>query len=349
MNPTMKNTIRQWIKAHLLRKRDAGDVEAAPSIPPLPSSVYVELTNFCNLRCVMCTFHSPLSPFLVDGKPPRKRGFMDKSLAFKIVDELGSGGIPLTLSLHGAGEPLLHRDLVEIVSRASRYSKIYAGFLTNAMLLDAELSRRLLDAGLGWISFSIDGNDPKTFEAYRQRAKLDVVKKNVMTFLEISQKLGIKPLTQVNMTVQKEMWDQVDDFVSFWLQYVDRVSVSPCRPMGSRKSPLVPPHVKRIPCPMLFSMMVIYWNGDVGLCCEDWFNDGQMGNVSNQSLSSVWKGKKFEQARTLHIKGLYNRVPLCGDCDIWFNGIPEVLKDEERNITIIKNAWQWEYRKNAVQ
>lgn len=340
--------IRQWIETHILKKQDYFSLESSPSVLPLPSSVYLELTNFCNLRCVMCTFHSPSSPFLVDGNPPRKRGFMDKGLAFRIVDELGSGDIPITLSLHGAGEPLLHKDLAEVLNRASRYRQIYVGFLTNAMLLDAEVSRRLLDAGLGWISFSIDGNDPISFEAYRRGAKLDVVKKNVMGFLELSQKLGVKPMTQVNMTVQEDMWDQVDDFVDFWLRYVDRVSISPCRPMGSRKSSLVPPETQRIPCPMLFSMMVIYWDGNVGLCCEDWFNDGQMGNLSVESLSSVWKGKRFEWARKMHSKGLYDRVPLCGDCDIWFNGIPEVIHEEKRGISVIKNAWQWEYRKNAL-
>lgn len=335
------------IKGWIFKKDDA-DSYANP-LSRLPSSVYLEVTNFCNLRCTMCTFHSPLSPFLVNGNPPRKRGFMDRKLALKIVDELGSGGIPITISLHGAGEPLLHKDLSLIVARASKYDQINVGFLTNAMLLDEKTSKKLLDAGLKWISFSIDGNDPKAFETYRQGAKLDLVKKNVMNFLELSQKLGMKLLTQVNMTVQEEMWPHVDDFVSLWLQFVDRVSVSPCRPMGSRKSTLVPPKVQRIPCPMLFSMMVIYWNGEVGLCCEDWFNEGKMGNVQRESVFSVWRGRRFEWARRMHIKGHYDRVPLCGNCDIWFNGIPEVIHDESKGITIIKNAWQWEYRKDAVQ
>ncbi|MCX7822211.1 MAG: radical SAM protein [Syntrophobacterales bacterium] len=345
----MKRIIQRLLKIPILKKPSEKKEEEVFLTPPLPSSVYLELTNFCNLQCLMCTFHSPCSPFLTNGKPPRKRGFMDKRLALKIVDELGEGGIPLTLSLHGAGESLLYRDLTEVIAAASQYPQINVGFLTNATLLDAEMSKKLLDAGIKWISFSIDGSDPEVFALYRRGATLEKVQKNVMTFLKTSEKLGIKPLTQVNMTVQEEMWGQVEAFVDFWLSFVDRVSISPCRPMGSRRSSLVPPEVKRIPCPMLFSTMVVYWDGEVGLCCEDWFNEGKMGNTNSEGIASIWRGKRFAWARKMHIREDYSKVPLCGDCDIWFNGIAEVSRDDGRKRTIIKNAWQWEYRKDALQ
>jgi sulfatase maturation enzyme AslB (radical SAM superfamily) len=348
----MKNKIERLKNLFLKRAKINGREEesvSSVSPTPMPQMVYLELTNHCNLRCIMCTFHSPVSPFLINGKPPREKGFMEKALAFNIVDELGSSGQPITLALHGAGEPLLYKDLADVLARASYYPNLNTGFLTNAMLLTPEASEKLLENGLKWISFSIDGNDPKLFATYRKGSDFDKVFSNVMNFIQIAREKGSTVTTHVNMTVQEEMWQQVDGFVDFWLPLVDRVSISPCRPMGSRRSHLVSPEAKRIPCPMLFSMMVIYWDGSVGLCCEDWFNAGRMGDVKKEGVASVWQGKRFQWVRKMHQKGLYSRVPLCGDCDIWFNGTPEVKKDDIKGYIITKNAWQWEYRKDAIQ
>ncbi|MEJ5300517.1 MAG: radical SAM/SPASM domain-containing protein [Thermodesulforhabdaceae bacterium] len=348
----MKSKIFNQIKHFLEKWAKTGDAEkdviSSPILTPMPQMVYLELTNHCNLRCIMCTFHSPFSPCLVDGKPPRKKGFMKKELAFKIIDELGLSEQPITVALHGAGEPLLYKEVPEVVARANCYPNLNIGFLTNAMLLTPEISRKLIESGLKWVSFSIDGNSPDLFERYRKGADLETVLKNAMNFLEITKEIGTGIVTHVNMTVQEEMWQQVDDFVDFWLPLVDRVSISPCRPMGSRRSPLVTPEAQRIPCPMLFFMMVIYWDGKVGLCCEDWFNEGCMGDVEKEGVAGVWRGKRFQWARQMHKKKLYHKVPLCGDCDIWFNGTPEISRDEFRKCTVTKNAWQWEYRKDAL-
>ena len=43
--------------------------------------IYVEITNHCNLNCIMCN----------NDKLKRKRGFMDISLYKKIIDEIVKG------------------------------------------------------------------------------------------------------------------------------------------------------------------------------------------------------------------------------------------------------------------
>ena len=64
-------------------------------------------------------------------------------------------------------------------------------------------------------------------------------------------------------------------------------------------------------------MMVIAWNGDVGLCCEDNFIEQKMGNVLDSNLREIWYGKRFRKVREFHHCGSYHRVPLCKDCDVW--------------------------------
>lgn len=304
-----------------------------------PKSYFLELTNYCNLKCSMCNFHSPI----VTGK--REKGFMDISLAKKIVEQIGKTRIDSWVALHGAGEPLLHKGLIDILKFSSKYENIRCGFLTNGVLLDEDRTLKVLDTGLSWIGFSIDGIVKEKFEEYRVGSDFDQIIKNVLYFLEWNNKKGRKVNTLVNMTVQDEMKDDVHRFIDFWIDKVDEVAISPCRPVGSRENVLVDKRAKRVPCYMLYEMMVIFWDGKVGLCCEDWFNDGDMGDLKYQDLEEIWKGTRFNRARRLHEKGRFDKIPLCRDCNSWFrDGFTE--KDEKKGYIIEKNAWQYVYKRH---
>lgn len=304
-----------------------------------PRSYFVELTNYCNLRCSMCNFHSPI----VTGK--REKGFMDISLAKNIIDQIGKTGFDSWVALHGAGEPLLHKGLIDILKFASKHENIRCGFLTNAVLLDEEVTHKILDAGISWIGFSVDGIVKEKFEKYRVGSDFERIINNVLYFLELNNKKDGKVKTLVNMTVQDEMKEDVDKFIDFWIDKVDEVAISPCRPVGSRENVLVDEGAKRVSCYMLYEMMVIFWDGKVGLCCEDWFNDEDMGDMRFQGLEEIWNGTRFNRARRLHEKGSFDKIPLCRDCNSWFRGSSEE-KDEKRQCMILKNAWQYVYKRH---
>lgn len=270
---------------------------------------------------------------------------MNLNLAQKIIRQIGELKEPAWVALHGAGEPLLHKDLPEILRYAGNFSNIDFGFLTNCMLLDETASQKILDAGLSWIGFSIDGIDCRKFEKYRIGSEYNRVLSNALRFLELKEKHNRKITVRVNMTVQDEMLPEVDSFIAFWLDKVDEVLISPSRPIGSRTSALVQNGMIRIPCYMLYEMMVVYWDGKVGLCCEDWFNEATLGDVSRDTLDMIWNGRRFSQVRRLHEKGRFDRLALCRDCDIWYNAVAEQYFDEKLNCTVQKNAWQYTYRR----
>ena len=304
-----------------------------------PQTFFLELTNHCNLRCSMCNFHSPLVARI------REKGFMETPLALRLLDEIAelSPARPW-IALHGAGEPLLHKDLPRILRHGSSLG-LDIGFLTNAVLLDDSITGEILDAGISWIGFSIDGIDRAKFEKFRCGAEYDRVVRNTQHFLQEARNSGVPVRTMVNMTLQEEMKGDVTAFVKFWIEQVDQVCVSPFRPVGSRDNALTAelPVIARVPCYMLRQMMLIYWNGKVGLCCEDWFNDGQTGDATISSLKEVWNGDRFAGYRALHESGAYGRVPLCGDCNSWYNALPLSHYDEQLRCTVKKTAWQYSY------
>lgn len=306
-----------------------------------PKTYYIELTNHCNLRCSMCNFHSrEVAP-----TQEREKGFMDAGLAKKIIDQIGGLAGEKWVAFHGAGESMLHKSILEILSYASVYSNMNYGFLTNGMLLNDRASNNLLESGLSWICFSIDGTNKETFEKYRIGSDFELVVHNVRQFIDLKNRKGSNIRTKINMTVQEEMKNDVDAFVSFWLDYVDEVFISPHRPISSRRNVLVNPSAVRIPCYMLEEMMVIYWDGKVGLCCEDWFNEGNLGDASRDTIDAIWNGRRFSQVRRLHQKGQFDRISLCRNCDSWYNAVAEQFFDEKLNCMVQKNAWQYTYRR----
>ena len=64
-----------------------------------PQEVAIELTNHCNLACVMCP-HSVMQ---------REKGFMTEDTFRRIIDEIK--GHTELVYLHGIGESVLHKDL----------------------------------------------------------------------------------------------------------------------------------------------------------------------------------------------------------------------------------------------
>jgi len=309
---------------------------------PSPNAFVIELTNNCNIRCSMCNFHSP------DVLRNRSKGFMQTATARRLLDEIACltpDGRPW-VTLHGAGEPLLHRDLPVILAHGSSLN-LDIGFLTNAVLLKPEMTERILDTAVSWIGFSIDGIDREKFNKYRCGADYDVVVGNALHFIDRTRQRGHAVKIRVNMTVQDEMKPDVRDFVKFWIDKADEVMVSPMRPIGSRDNALARemPAMGRVPCYMLTSMLVIFWNGEVGLCCEDWFNDGKMGDIHGSSLKEIWNGDRFREFRSLDAAGRQAEIPLCGDCNSWYNAIPVITYDEDLACTVRKTAWQYSYKR----
>ncbi len=74
----------------------------------------------------------------------------------KIIDEGADNG------LYGAkfnvrGEPLLHKEIDKIVYYAKKKGLIDVYFNANALLLNEEMCKRLIDSRLDRISISIEG------------------------------------------------------------------------------------------------------------------------------------------------------------------------------------------------
>jgi cyclic pyranopterin phosphate synthase len=135
-------------------------VYRAPAAPPTPAvdrasprSVRISVTDRCDMACVYCR------PSLRDGYlPAADRLDVDQweTLVAGLVRE-GVRRVRIT-----GGEPLLFREVVDVVARIRALGVEDLAMTTNGVRLDA-MARPLREAGLQRVTVSLDSLDPERF------------------------------------------------------------------------------------------------------------------------------------------------------------------------------------------
>jgi MoaA/NifB/PqqE/SkfB family radical SAM enzyme len=88
------------------------------------------------------------------------------------------------VTLQGLGEPLLHPDLVAMVT-AAKHRGLRVGFNTNGTLLTPDKAEALVAAGTDWMHVSMDGATAATFEHIRHGARFDQVLQNLRRLVAV--------------------------------------------------------------------------------------------------------------------------------------------------------------------
>jgi radical SAM protein with 4Fe4S-binding SPASM domain len=271
------------------------------TVRPFPLHLDIEITNRCNLRCTFCDKLPLLS---------RDRfGDMKMPLFRKILDE-GEEGRLWGVKLSYRGEPLLHPGLASMVAYAKKRGVLDVYFNTNGMLLTAETSRRLIDAGLDRISVSIEGTDPGAFERNRVGAKFYKIMRNIDALISLRENRGCRhPRVRVQTVRLQEI--DLEEYRRFWLPHGDEVAAVDYKQVENRLQNLV--HSEWA-CPQLWQRMTIEWDGTVLPCNNDDFRLLAPGNVKEKDIASCWHDPRVALAREWHRQGLSHLVEACDGC-----------------------------------
>lgn len=123
----------------------------------------------CNLKCPMCYTITDEFKEKVNAK------LVDFELYKKIIDEI-SGKVPaLRLSLRG--ESTLHPKFIECIKYAKDKGIKEISTLTNGSKLDLDFFEKIVNAGIDWITISVDGLNEE-YEKIRKPLKFkDILEK----------------------------------------------------------------------------------------------------------------------------------------------------------------------------
>ena len=166
------------------------------------TNLRISVTQKCNLSCIFC--HK-------EGETGKANSEMTVEEIGKIVDIASFFGIH-KVKLTG-GEPLLRKDICEIVSRIRENPKIEEISLTTNGWFLADLAVNLKKAGLNRVNVNLASLNPEIYRLITGFDGVDRVKEGLYYAL----KAGLTPI-KLNMVVLKtlnenEVWDMAN-FVS---------------------------------------------------------------------------------------------------------------------------------------
>ncbi len=176
----------------------------------------VESAIACNLRCVMC-------PWREIAKNAENTGIMTQEIWEAVLPHLPEA---LSVDFTGGGEPLLQARLVEWIGDAHA-AGCETGILTNGLLLTEKKARQLIDAGINWICFSMDGATAGIYEAIRIGSDFEKVCQNLANIAKL--RINNVPKTMINFVLMPMNFHQVEEIVRLARRLVvDQVNFKQC-------------------------------------------------------------------------------------------------------------------------
>lgn len=286
-----------------------------------PFSIHIFPSFYCNFKCNYC-LHS------LDGQKLMEKNFkkqyMDIRTFQKAVDDAGMFPSQVkALIFAGHGEPLLHKEIADMVAYAKGTKKFERiEIVTNGSLLAPELSDRLIEAGLDRLRISLQGVSEKEYQNVSE-VNIDFEKfvENIRYFYEHKTNTEVY-IKIIDIALQedgdeqkfKEIFEDISDITAIEyaipfvkeIDYTDVGTLSEMCKQGHKQ-------VSRI-CSMPFYMVAVNPDGTVVPCCSTDF-PVIFGNVKEESLFHIWNSK----IRNLCLKrqlGGVGKIPICRDCSV---------------------------------
>jgi AdoMet-dependent heme synthase len=130
-----------------------------------PYVISWNLTYRCNLACEHCYLDAGGTP-LVKTENFADRSELGTEECFGVIDDIAAFA-PECVTILTGGEPLLRRDILEIVRRASERG-LWVVVGTNGVRITENVAGRLAEAGARGLSLSLDALDPDRHDRFRR-------------------------------------------------------------------------------------------------------------------------------------------------------------------------------------
>ena len=243
------------------------------SMSELFSVVEIETCSVCNLRCNYC----PNS--ISERGSLKNRQQMDESLFFRIIDELSDMGFSGEIHPHFYNEPLLDERLGRFVKYIrNKLPDTQVVIFTNGINLTIEKYQELVMAGVG--RFNITRHTPTD-------------PPNVSAVLDYRNNSGSQG---VDVVYNRSL-------INHGQIIFNRGGLIPI-------SKVVDPMVH---CDWPSNFLTVNNEGDVLLCCNDYFGSFRVGNLKRNSILSVWNQPHNISLRK-YICGDTSKIEVCRKC-----------------------------------
>jgi len=260
-------------------------------------------------------------------------GLMSMDLFKKIIDELD--GSVYDVNLFHRGESLIHPKLSSMVAYCHGKG-MHTRLHTNAGLLTGDRAIELIDAGLSYISFSVDGYSKEVYDKTRLGGDFDETMANINRFLELKRQRGNK--TPYSVLQVMEIGEEDENKSRHRRAFRARLKNTPLDRFVVRT-----PHnwggdfecfgkgigsgARRFtPCTFLWYSMTIFFDGTIAPCPQDFFGKIFVGDLEKNSVAEVWNNDVMQNMRQRMRDRDVAGLDPCASCDMLvrktFMGVP---------------------------
>jgi len=179
------------------------------SVKKYPTMMEMELSNQCNLECIMCS--GELSSGIRknrEGKPPLPMAYTDK-----FIDQLEEFIPHLEELRFNGGEPFAQRIVLDICDMVAKVNpKLKVNIATNGTVYSKRV-RKILEQNNVHINLSIDSLDPERYAAIRINGDLSKVFENLERYKKYCTD-GKRELC-IMVNPMRNNWFEMVDFLDF--------------------------------------------------------------------------------------------------------------------------------------
>lgn len=310
--------------------------------PISPPVFQLETTNICNLKCVMCPrttlMERPLGTMEVEKfknilqqLKPQQQDIWESWETYVASLQVEHSPAALedyfyyhicakTLILHGFGEPILDKTLIEKIKVATAMD-FPTYFSMNPVNISLEKIEKLMASGLGYLKFSLEGLDNATQLKYRGRIDdtIETTLSKIHSILKLKEEKGYKTviiLTKLNFIKDDP---KAEEFMEYWKNYPVMAYVKNQHNRWlyeeDEATENTAEYMQRY-CEFPWSSVSILYDGTVVPCPLEYEGKLAMGNIFDQSLIDIWNGPKYKAFREMHINGTFPEGHFCKtQCD----------------------------------
>lgn len=290
--------------------RDLWDlVSRKPFLTGFPLHLDIELTSRCNLRCAMC-FQRHIEA---------KRADMPDTVFKKIIDEGVEEGL-CAIKLQSRGESLLHPGVFDLLTYAKQRGILDVHITTNALLLNEDKIKNLVDSGLDLLIISYDkfhcdasALDEQEYTAFIKdvvsKAKL-YTRKSPHSSMKVRIQTCIRNYTEKIIAAEEAKNRQL-------FPEADAVLINPLYESYEDDA-----HLENLdeytfyPCSYLWQRLTIYSDGAVTTCSRDYnCKYNRIGSVKVSSIRELWHSAAMREMRKLHLTGEREKFHICAVCE----------------------------------
>lgn len=271
-----------------------------------PLQIDVELNAGCNMAC----------PFCIHGYQKIENNLLDRAKFEKILKEAVIIGVK-SVKFNYINEPMLRKDLEEIIRWTKDQGIINIYMVTNGTLLTPKRRQSLMQSGLTKLFVSLDAITEDTYNRQRLSGQFNKVVTNVLAFIKERNEIGQQfPLVRVSFLRNQINKHEEKAFQEFWQDKADLIAFQKMNEIPDRKTSLTiaDAEMPSKGCDLPFKQLVIDDDGEILPCCKLAGKKLPIGKIDIMTLQEAWDSSKMKHLRRIHSTKEWQNHDICRNC-----------------------------------